>query len=591
MRLCSINSATSYGPLEARGETLDSGFYKKQRQDDYIFVQGLGSDVRATFSGDDDRAVLLYQTEAYDYWRGEIDHEDGLPYGILGENLTFDGPGDEAFHVGDWLRVGGCVLEINQPRFPCFKLGARFADPGLPLRYLRSGRLGFFCRVVEAGPVRVGDAITPLRATADAEPVSIAEFARVMTLETRDVEGLERLLASKYLSTSWRIKAERLLRRACGLASRWLAYQDFTVASRRPANRAGTVVSIGLKAPVFDDSGDDHLPVPEGGQFVTLELPIEQYVDGHSNGLVRCYTISAYSAPVQDEPGTYYIDVKRKGGTDPDDPPGPGSGYLHSDIAVGDRIRALGARGTFVVEPNARPLVLCSAGIGITPMLAMLEEQATSPNCREVHFLHGARNGDEAVGLDRVRRLVEGSDRLHSCLAYSRPSQRDLAEGAFDRVGRVTTEMVGEIVPGLDADFYLCGPAPFLRDVVTGLSALGVSRDRLHFEFFGATEILFPGDLERGEQMCDDNGDPILVTFLDSGTTEPLTDRDLSVLTVARRAGVNPAVSCETGVCGTCRAPLRGGTVEYNAEPAVAPEPGELLICCAVPKTSVTVGI
>jgi len=590
MRLRSINSARKYGTLAARGEAIDSGFYKKQRTEEFVAARGLESDVRATFATDNDRAVFLYQTAAYDYWRERIDRADGVPYGLLGENLTFEGPDDEAFHLGDQLRVGGCLLEINQPRFPCFKIGARLEDPGFPRRYMTSGRLGFFCRVLEEGAIRVDDEITFHRTTDDPKPVSIPEFARVMALETNDVDGLERLLASRYLPPGWRIKAERLLRQARGETSVWRSFQDFTVVSRRASNKSGTVVSIGLQASALD-VGDDRLPVPEAGQFVTVELPVEGYVDENSGGLIRCYTISGHVAPSEDGPGTYYIDVKQEAGTGPEDSPGVGSTYLHANVAVGDRIRALGARGNFVVEPNPRPLVLCSAGIGVTPMLAMLEEQANSPDCREVYFIHGARNGHELVGLERVRRLVAGSDRLHSQLAYSRPSEHDLADNVFDRVGRVTAEMVKEVLPDLDADIYLCGPNSFLRDLVTGLSGLGVARERLHYEFFGANETLFPDDDEPGDPICDSLGNPILVTFLDSGTTAPFTDRDLSILSVARRAGISAPASCETGVCGTCKVPLRGGTVEYTTEPAVEPDHVDVLICCAVPRTSVTVDV
>lgn len=571
MKVRSINASEQFGPLQARGKTIKTGFHKIPKETEFISMDGLVGDVRATFDGNRDRAVLLYQADAYEYWRTELNRE--LPYGILGDNLTFSGPGDDSFRIGDQLRIGSAVLEINQSRLPCFKIGARLEDPSFPVRYMKANKLGFFCSVVEEGEVRVGDEIVIHRKTTDSSPITVPEFTRVVALETDDVEGLERLIASNHVPGTWRVKAERLLRMARGESAEWASFQPFTVVSKEPSNRSGSVASLALEA-----RSEAQLPHADAGQFVTLRLPISR----HGEGIVRTYTIS------RSEPGRYYIDVKREGGG-PDVPSGVGSTYLHDSVEVGDQIEALAARGHFVVEPSHRPLVLCSAGIGLTPMLAMLAEQATSADCREVHFVHGARCGDDLVQRDRVRQLIDGSDRLHHYLTLSCPSPNDLATGDVDAIGRMTADTLRKVCPDLNADFYICGPTGFIRDIVTGLVDLGVPKDQINYEYFGASESLFPEDDQPGDPVNDENGDPILVTFLQSGVTTPWTDRDTSLLQLARRVRLAPLASCETGVCNTCKSPLRAGAVNYTTELSTEPKENEVLTCSAVPRKSVII--
>lgn len=571
MKLCSINASAELGPLLAQGKTIKTGFHKTLKDAEFISADGLAGDVRSTFEGNRDRAVLLYQVDAYEYWRRELGQE--LPYGYFGDNLTFSGPEDGFFHIGDQLRIGSVLLEVNQPRLPCFKLGARMEDASMPVRYMKAGRLGFFCRVVEEGEIRVGDKIAVHRGTTDASPINITEFTRVMALETDDVEGLERLLASSHLPSPWRVKAERLLRHARGDAAEWSTFQPYTVVSKEPSNRCGSVVSMTLEA-----SSGAKLPHADAGQFVTLRLP----VPGEAEGIVRTYTIS------ESHQGRYCIDVKREHGG-PDVPCGRGSTYLHDSVEVGDRIEALAARGHFIVEPSHRPLFLCSAGIGITPMLAMLAEQAASAEPREVYFVHGARNGDEEVQRDRVQQLIGSSDRMHRHLSLSHPSPDDLATGDFDAVGRVTPETLRNLCPDLDADFYLCGPPGFIRDMVTGLVDLGVSKEQINYEYFGAAESLFPEDNQPGDPVYDEDGNPIQVTFLQSGITTAWTDSDTSLMQLARRVGLSPAASCEHGICNTCKTPLRAGAVKYSVELITEPKENEVLPCAAVPCKSVII--
>lgn len=569
MRLCSINTSAEYSPLLAQGKTIKTGFHKTPKDAGFVSLYGLTGDVRTFGDGMRDRAVLLYQVDAYEYWRKELNQD--LPYGRFGENLTFSGPEDDFFHIGDQLRIGSVVLEVNAPRFPCFKLSARLEDDSIVARYMKSGKLGFFCTVLEEGEIRVGDEIVVHRRTTDAAPINIPEFTRVMALETDDVEGLERLLASNHLLSNWRAKAEPLLRKARGEGAEWASFQPYTVVSKKPSNLSESVVSLTLEA-----SSGAELPQAEAGQFVTLRLPVL----GEAEGIIRTYTIS------ESHQGRYRIDVKREQAS-PEVSCGQGSSYLHDLVQVGDTIEALSARGHFTIKPSHRPLVLCSAGIGITPMLAMLAEQAASENPREVYFVHGSRSGEDLVQRDRVQQLIGSSERMHGHLSLSNPSPSDLAAGDFDAVGRVTPQTLQDLCPGLDADFYFCGPPHFIRDLVTGLVDLEVPREQIHYEYFGAGDSLFPEDYQAGEQVYDEDGNPIQVTFLQAGITTAWTDTDTSLMQLARRVGLSPAASCEHGICSTCKIPMRAGAVKYFVDLVAEPKENEILPCAAAPCRSV----
>jgi MOSC domain-containing protein YiiM len=292
MRVVSINA----GPLQPLGvqrEVIKTGFYKGPCEGEVRVAQiGIEGDARVACATDMNRAVFFYQSSYYDQWRSELGRD--LPYGTIGENITFDGPDDKDFFLGDILRIGSTVLRITQPRFPCRKLTARMQEgDDFPLRYLKSGRLGFFCNVIDEGTMSAGDPIALVHREAD--PYPLTEFARVTFLEPRDAEGLRRMLACPVLVPEWRIRVERTLRRALGVEG-WSDYRPLNVARRHAENL--DTVSLDL-----EDPAGETLPDFVAGQFVTLRLE----VPGETNPVVRTYTINGRSASGRG----YSIAVKR----------------------------------------------------------------------------------------------------------------------------------------------------------------------------------------------------------------------------------------------------------------------------------------
>ncbi|MFK5980800.1 MAG: MOSC domain-containing protein [Rhizobiaceae bacterium] len=567
MKLCAVN-ISPLEPMSVQGDNIGTGFYKQAQLNAVNVVrEGICGDARGALPDDMSRSIFMYQSLYYDEWREELNRP--LPFGTFGENLTFDGPPDTEMYLGDVLQIGSVILKITQPRFPCRKMTVRMEEgDDFPLRYLRSGRLGFFCSVEQSGVLSVENSVKLIHRVSD-NPISLSEFSRVTYLEPHDQLGLRRLLESEELVLDWRLKVERLLRRARGPVNSWNTYRPLTARCHK------SLTSDVVKIELHDPSGDS-LPNFEAGQFLTLELDLP----GVDKSLVRTYTIVGRS---HDDQG-YQLAIKREG---------LASGYLHDHVKQGSAIKALPPRGHFVVEPGKRPIVLLSAGIGITPMLAMLRELSICPLKRDVLFVHCARSGQEHVFADEVRELVATSDQLSSHVVYSHPRQVDSIGEDYDSDGRLTVETLANFMKSLNADYYMCGPVSFMRDMARGLAARGVPKDNIRYEFFGVGDSLFEDELAIDDlpDAVDGQGRPISVTFASSGVVLPWKEGLFSILSLADRNGLSLPASCRTGLCGICTCRMDSGDIEYVVEPLDRPKLGEVMVCCSRPTSSIVLDL
>ena len=216
------------------------------------------------------------------------------------------------------------------------------------------------------------------------------------------------------------------------------------------------------------------LPPFEAGQH----LPIELSVPGISDAVTRTYSLS--NAPTDN---SYRISVKRE-------PNGIASNYLIDDFSVGDCLTSTLPGGDFVLDQSARPVVLLSAGIGITPMVAMLYERARQSQEAPIWFLHGTRDGAHQPLQKEVRALTANHSNIRSTIAFSQPREVDEPGRDYDVEGRIDSDLLDSQLPEIsadfDADFYLCGPLAFLSDVQSHLESRGVPEQRIHSETFGS---------------------------------------------------------------------------------------------------------
>ena len=278
--------------------------------------------------------------------------------------------------------------------------------------------------------------------------------------------------------------------------------------------------------------------------------------------------------------GYYRITVKREH-------QGTASGYLHTRLAVGEQLDIAAPRGTFILDRTSAPVLLISAGIGATPVLAMLHALANEHSDREIWWLHGARNSREHPFAAEARERLASLPNVRSRIYYSRPDRDDLEGRDFDSAGHLTASMLAEIEPPRDAEAYVCGPAPFMEEISAGLAAIGLDASHIHTEPFGPAPGLTPGIAAAPARPPHPPpgrpGAGPTIEFARSGLAIPWSDDYASLLELAEACDVPVRWSCRTGVCHNCESTLIAGTVSYDPDPIEPPADGSALICCSRP--------
>jgi ferredoxin-NADP reductase len=258
-------------------------------------------------------------------------------------------------------------------------------------------------------------------------------------------------------------------------------------------------------------------------------------------------------------------------------------------------VEASAARGRFTLRPGDTPVVLLSAGIGVTPVLAMLHALAAEASTREVWWLYGTRSGREHPFAEETRALLKTLAHHHSHICYSAPDPQDRPDVDFDAPGRLDTEVLQALDVPRDGDFYICGPSAFMADLSAGLGRLGVAADRIHTELFGAGPSMTPGIAAAPRRPphvpAGPAGSGALVSFARSGLEVRWQPKLHSLLELAEACDVPVRWSCRTGVCHSCETGLVAGKIGYRPDPVDAPANGNVLICCAQPEGDVVIDL
>ena len=210
------------------------------------------------------------------------------------------------------------------------------------------------------------------------------------------------------------------------------------------------------------------------GQYISVKLEIE----GEDFTHIRQYSLS--DAPGKDY---YRISVKKEAGMET--PDGKVSNYLHNTVEEGEVLQISAPAGDFFLNTEKdTPVVLLSGGVGLTPMVSMLNTVADLQPEKEVTFIHAAQNGKVHALKDEVA-ATAAKAKVNSVVFYDQPTEEDRENNNFDVEGYITKEWLKENVDLAQSDFYFCGPVPFMKAINTALKGLGVTEDRIHFEFFG----------------------------------------------------------------------------------------------------------
>jgi ferredoxin-NADP reductase len=292
--------------------------------------------------------------------------------------------------------------------------------------------------------------------------------------------------------------------------------------------------------------------------------------------LYRSYSLSG---PVST--ARYRISVKVE-------PNGAAGTYLRDHVRVGDVLEFSAPRGSFVLLSGDRPIVLLSAGIGATPVLAMLHALAVTHSTRPVLWLHGARDGQHHPFASEVRSLLRAIANSRGYVCYSRPGTSDKMGDDYDMSGHLSRSVFDAIGLPREADVYLCGPTHFMDVMKEALAAVGIAPERIHVEIFVGGESITPGVVGAATRAPhvppNDSATGTLVSFARSGVAAHWNASEYqSILELAEACDVPVRWSCRTGVCHTCESGLVSGAVVYGPEPLDEPAEGNVLVCCSRP--------
>jgi ferredoxin-NADP reductase/MOSC domain-containing protein YiiM len=568
------------------GRTVYTGVWKQPvagpRMVRRLNVDGDGQGDLAGHGGEN-RAVLVYQVNSYRYWSHEL-HRDDLRPGHLGENFTVEGLPDDEVCIGDRYRIGQAVFEVTQPRVTCYRVGLRLGEPQMAALLVSHRRPGFYLRVITEGQIEAGQDI--VKVGSGPEQVTVAEIDALLYLPGHPRDALERALRIPALSPGWKGSLQNLLTQAgttststgnTGLTAAasspppaWAGFRRLKVTATHDESR--NVRSITLADP-------DGAPLPHWrpGQSIAVRLSRE---DTHET-LIRNYSLSNWAGAA-----AYRISVKREDC-------GAASNYIHSQVKVGDVLEAAAARGAFFLTDADTPVVLISAGVGVTPVLSMLHTLAAIESPRQIWWLHAARDQSQQPFAVESRALLNQLNDSHSRVFYSRPDPAQQLPADAEH-GRLSTAVIARLGLPRTSDVYLCGPASFMDDVSTGLVELGFEHAQIHTEIFGATAAITPGIAAAAVPPHLPVGPPgpgPQVQFARSGISAPFGPPATSLLEFAEECDVPVRWSCRTGVCHNCETALISGTVDYTLEPLEPPAPGNILLCCSQPAEPVVIDL
>ena len=567
--------------VQWRGKTVRTAVWKRP-------VQGRVMARRLNLDGDGQgdlaghggeyRAVMVYQLDSYRYWENFLRRQN-FEYGQFGENFTVDGLADNEVCIGDRYRIGSALFEVTQPRVTCYRVGIRMDNPQMPALLVSHKRPGFYLRVLEEGEVGAGDEI--VKVSDGPECLTVTDTDALLYLPGHSRDQLIRALQIPALSPGWKASFTTMLEAEtaneqvgnAGLAPSsgpppaWQGFQPMRVTALQ--RESADVLSFTL-----EPEAKHELPIPLPGQFLALKLEVGK----GSPPVLRSYSLSG-----PQQANTYRISVKRGDG--------PGSRYLHDHIKVGDILQLSAPRGSFLLEPGDRPAVLISAGIGATPVLAMLHSLAAARSTREIWWCYGARNGRQHPFASEVQDLLKALPRSHSFIAYSKPEDEDQAGKDYDVVGHLNLSELQKLQIPPGADFYLCGPTAFLEEFTHALRSWGVKDASIHTEIFGAGPSITPGisptKSTPPHPPAGDVGTGPAISFTRSGFTAPWNSRFESLLEFAEACDIPVRWACRVGVCHTCESALIDGRVRYAPEPLDCPAQGNVLICCSTPLTQI----
>lgn len=379
-----------------------------------------------------------------------------------------------------------------------------------------------------------------------------------------------------------------------------------------PSYRPGQFLTFQLDVDVTRVScGKCGFVIPPQARFCTKcgwQVPAEATSRGQAGKpTVRCYSLSDWH-----HADHYRVTIKRLAAprNRSDLAPGLVSNFFHNSVQEGDILSVMAPSGKFYLDLKSdRPVVLIGGGVGVTPMLSMLNAITETGSPRETWFFYGVRHGGEHIQRDHLERVAREFQNVQLHVCYSNPrggsaaarvaglaatvvekvpagkrgsEGPDLQGRDYHHAERVSVDLLKRVLPSSNYEFYICGPPPMMTALVEGLESWGVPSEHIHFEAFG------PATVKRSPQATQVHATQIVahttVTFAKSGKTCEWTKDVESLLELAEQNGVIIDSGCRVGNCNTCLTAIKEGGVALIRDPNTTPEKGSCLTCISVPK-------
>ncbi len=343
----------------------------------------------------------------------------------------------------------------------------------------------------------------------------------------------------------------------------WQGYRKFTIVKKQHEKKSG-ICSFELKP--HDGKA---IPAFEPGQHLVFKLNIPS----QKKPRLSFYSLSD-SPFIRDH---YRVSIKKALSPSdmPDAPSGISSSYFHEQLQEGDIVDVRAPSGHFFLNMlSHKPVVLIGCGVGITPVLSMLNALCDAKSKREVWFFMGVHNGDGHIMETHFQTIKQEFENIQINICYSAPTEEDKKTKKYQHEGRITIDYLKQILPSNNYEFYFCGPNPMMDSLEKDLQIWGVPKSSIHLERFSG-KTLKPATAK---------AEKIAVFFSRSKKTLEWNGMN-SVLELAVDNEINIDYSCKRGMCGLCQTTIKSGSVSYDEPPEFLSEleTGMCLPCVSIP--------
>jgi len=384
--------------------------------------------------------------------------------------------------------------------------------------------------------------------------------------------GIAERRTAQATALQFKKRADLIMKRAKARADRaelsWNGFRKFEVARKIP--ECDGVHSFELRP-------HDGRPIAPflPGQYLTFQIKRPD----DSRPLIRCYSLSDGT----NRTDSYRVTIKTvppPRGTS--HPPGKSSTWFNETVSEGDILDVKAPAGQFHLDPHRdTPVVFIAGGIGITPMMSMLNTICAGDVPRTAWLFYGVHNRDNHAFADRLAEISKNYPSIRIVTIYSAPTPNCIQDRDYNETGHVTAEILQRHLPSNNFEFYICGPPGMMEAVTNVLKEWGVPNDHIHFEAFGPATVRSKG----GKSVAGGAPQQFEVLFSRTGKTLTWEGSGLSLLDLAESNGVAIECGCRAGSCGTCAVAIKEGSVDYLKEPGSPPAAGVCLTCIAAPSS------